>query len=87
MGPPSRFLSEPTLISSFYYLSFGFNELKTTAAKAPPMKLEMRKIHRFFTKDTPITVTPIATAGLKAAPDMEPTEKAPTVTVNPIARP
>jgi hypothetical protein len=35
----------------------------------------------------PITVAPIATAGLKAPPEIEPTEKAPTATVKPIARP
>ena len=35
----------------------------------------------------PVTIAPIATAGLKAPPEMPPTANAPATTVNPIASP
>jgi hypothetical protein len=42
---------------------------------------------RFDHAESPIILIPTATAGLNTAPEIEPTAKAPAITVLPIARP
>ena len=61
--------------------------LNVKAAAAPAARLATKKIQMSVMLDKPMMVTPTATAGLKAPPEIFPTEKAPARTVKPIARP
>src|ERR1700694_4936208 len=58
------------LLVSGGHLSSGLMARKTNAARAPPAKLATRKIQMLATLESPITVIPTATAGLKAPPEI-----------------
>src|ERR671917_2952268 len=65
----------------------GWVALKAYAASAPPRSSDTRKIQMLTQLERPMRLIPTATAGLNAPPEIEPTAKAPTSTVKPIARP
>ena len=56
-------------------------------ASAPPMICGTKCSQESAAESLPITMSEVETAGLKPPSEIEPTVKAPTSTVKPIARP
>ena len=76
-----------TLPSNLLLFVIWVDDLEHQCRNCSPGEIGDEKDPNVQSLDSPITVIPMATAGLNAPPETPPTAKAPTSTVKPIARP